>query len=131
GADDPTTLGIQQELARVYQFMKKHEDAIALLGDILKRRKDKLGPDQPDTLAAQVNLGDSYCQAGRFADAEPLLVQAYDGMRERAAKALLEEPGCLITTLERLMHLYEAWGKPDKAAKWRKELEKTKDQAEK
>jgi serine/threonine protein kinase/tetratricopeptide (TPR) repeat protein len=132
GADDPNTVNIQHELAKVYyRLMQKHEDAIALLGDVLKRRKDKLGPDQPDTLDAQLDLGDSYCHAGRFADAEPLLVQAYDAIRERAAKALLEEPGCLITTLERLVYLYRAWGKPDEAAKWWKELEKTKAQAAK
>ena len=33
----------------------------------------------------------------------------------------------LRAALERLVQLYDAWGKPDEAAKWRKELEKAKE----
>ena len=29
----------------------------------------------------------------------------------------------LIQAVERLVQLYDAWGQPDQAAKWRKELE--------
>jgi hypothetical protein len=45
-------------------------------------------------------------------------------MKQRAAK--IPEPGrkvWLTEALKRLVRLYDAWGKPDEAAKWRKELE--------
>jgi tetratricopeptide (TPR) repeat protein len=110
--------------------MWKLGEAIALLETIVERGKAKLAPDHRDTLLAQSELGDSYCHAGRFAEAEPLLAQAYEGFKERAARIPREEPGFLNTTLERLVYLYDAWGKPDEAARWRKELEETKEPAE-
>jgi molybdenum-dependent DNA-binding transcriptional regulator ModE len=33
----------------------------------------------------------------------------------------------LTAVLERLVQLYDAWGKPTEAARWRKQLEKTKE----
>jgi hypothetical protein len=37
----------------------------------------------------------------------------------------LQPKGSLIDSLRRLVELYDTLGKPDEAARWRKELEKT------
>jgi non-specific serine/threonine protein kinase/serine/threonine-protein kinase len=54
--------------------------------------------------------------------AEPLLVQGYEGMKPRAAKIPIEGKPRLAETLERLVQLYDGWGKPDQAKRWRRVL---------
>ena len=51
------------------------------------------------------------------------LLAGYLGMKEREAKILAPDKKYLTQSLERLVELYDAWGQPDKAAPWRKELE--------
>ncbi len=62
----------------------------------------------------------------RYADAEPLLLAGYEGMRQR--EKMIPEQGKirLLRAVERLVQLNEATGKKDEAARWRKELEAIK-----
>jgi hypothetical protein len=61
-------------------------------------------------------LGEALAGQGRHAEAEPLLLQGYERMeppdepipRRRRREAR-----------ERIVALYEAWGKPEAAARWR------------
>jgi hypothetical protein len=56
------------------------------------------------------------------------LRNGYEGLRRTQAQ--VARPDKDVRTrdaLERLAQLYDAWGKPDEAAKWRTELEKTKE----
>ena len=58
----------------------------------------------------------------KYADAEPLLHESYEGLKTLAA----ENPALansLTRAIESLVQLYEAWGKPEEAAKWRQQLE--------
>ena len=58
------------------------------------------------------------------ADAEPLLVKGYEGMKERQDKIPSQVKVIRLTeALERLVHLYDATGKKDKADDYRKKLE--------
>jgi hypothetical protein len=75
------------------------------------------------TFATQSLLGEALLGQKQYAAAEPLLVQGYTGMKEREAKITKDGPAFLTQALERLVHLYDAWDKPDEAAKWRQELE--------
>ena len=63
-------------------------------------------------------LGAAYTRLSRFAEAEPYLLRAYEllpvapgseGPKAREARA----------NLARLVALYEAWGRPEKAAPYR------------
>ena len=54
---------------------------------------------------------------GRFAEAEPLLLKGYDGMSPPPAVEDRKREA-----LQRIVDLYDAWGKPDKAAEWRAKL---------
>ena len=47
-------------------------------------------------------------------------------MKKQEATIPAQGKGRLTDTLERLVQLYEATGKKDEAAKWRKELEEAK-----
>jgi eukaryotic-like serine/threonine-protein kinase len=66
----------------LYWSMKKLDQSIPLFKELLKRRKASLDPDHPVTLAMQADLGLLYCDAGRFADAIPLLEEVHQKGRE-------------------------------------------------
>ena len=61
-----------------------------------------------------------------YAEAEPLLLQSYQGLQQRQASLppILNAPRRITESLERLVQLYDAWGKPTQAAEWKKKLAK-------
>jgi serine/threonine-protein kinase len=65
-------------------------------------------------------LGAALAGQGKYAEAEPLLLEGYEEMKKLgpaiAVDANLPEAG------QRIVRLYEAWGKPEKAAEWRQKL---------
>ena len=74
----------------------------------------------------QVVLGASLLGQKKYAEAEPMLCEGYRRMKRQP-----EAEGAVPTPLDRrylnealgwLVQLYEEWGKPDEAARWRKEL---------
>ncbi len=85
--------------------------------------RQKIQPDDWTTFDAQTLLGAALLDQKKYAKAEPLLVSGYEGMKRRQAKIPAQDRFHLTRALERLVLLYEKWGKPDKAAHWRKELE--------
>ena len=100
---------------------KRWTDAEAMLRDCLAIREKKQ-PDDWTTFIARSMLGEALNGQQKRAEAEPLLVQGYEGMKQRAAKIPKEVKPRLAEALERLVQLYDAWGKPDEAARWRREL---------
>jgi TolA-binding protein len=71
-------------------------------------------------------LGEALLGQKKYADAEPLLLKGYQGMKQREAKIPPQGKPRLREALERLVQLYEATGKKDEAARWRKELDEPK-----
>ena len=67
-------------------------------------------------------LGASLAGQKKYAEAEPFLVQGYEGLKERKGKipALLFDP--LVQAGERLAHLYEVSGRNDEAKKLSRQL---------
>ena len=59
-----------------------------------------------------------------YADAEPLLLESCQGLQQRRASLppYLNAPRRITEALERLVQLYDAWGKPAPAAEWKKKL---------
>ena len=76
------------------------------------------GPADIRTVLAAGKLGGCLFALKRYADAEPLLVSRFDAFRgaKDAQKQVLQTAG------ERVVKLYEAWGKPEKALEWREKL---------
>ena len=74
------------------------------------------------TFQYRSQLGASLVGQRKYADAEPLLLQGYEGMKagvnalSRLERPLVEQAG------ERVLELYTAWGKTEKAALWRAKL---------
>jgi hypothetical protein len=78
-------------------------------------------------------LGEALLGQKKYADAEPLLKDGYEGLMKRRDKIPeFVRKVRLVEALQRLVQLYEATDNKDEAAKWRKELEATqKDHADK
>jgi eukaryotic-like serine/threonine-protein kinase len=104
---------------------KKWTDAATALHDCLAIR-DQQQPDDWTTFNAQSMLGEALYGQKKFAEAEPLLVRSYEGMKQRATKIPNEGKHRLAEALDRLVQLYDAWGKPNEATRWRRELETVK-----
>jgi len=71
---------------------------------------------------AQAFLGACLAGKGRYAEAEPLLLGGYDGMRQRAALMPAKQRKFIRSTGEQIVDLYTRWQKPDQAAQWRAKL---------
>jgi tetratricopeptide (TPR) repeat protein len=84
---------------------------------------EKGWPDDWGTFGRKSLYGGALLGQKKYADAEPFLLEGYQGLKERAARISPNGHGTLTAALEQLVRLYDAWGKPDEAAKWRKELE--------
>jgi hypothetical protein len=79
------------------------------------------------------NLGRAYCHAKQgekaapllreYAQAEPLLVKGYEGMKAREKTIPPQGKQRLAEALQRLVQLYEGLDIKAEAAKWRKKLE--------
>jgi hypothetical protein len=71
-------------------------------------------------------LGGALLGQEKYADAEPLLVQGYAGLKEREAAIPKHAKVSLTQALERLVQLFDARGNRSEVARWRKELEEEK-----
>jgi hypothetical protein len=98
----------------------KWAEAEATLRECVKQHTD---PGSTETFHLRGLLGGSLLGQKKYAEAEPLLVQAYEGMAARTWGIRVWEQHLLPEALVRLVRLYDAWGKLEQAAKWRKELE--------
>jgi hypothetical protein len=74
------------------------------------------------TFDTRSQLGGSLLGQGEFAQAEPLIVSGYEGLKARAGKIPATGRPRLAEAAERVVRLYEAWGKPEQAAAWKARL---------
>src|SRR5262249_46375921 len=114
------------QLASNLLRQNKYADAEKILRDCLVLREQK-EPDAWTTFNTQSMLGEALLGQERYADAEMLLRGGYEGMKQREASIPLQSRVRLREALQRLVRLYDAWGKPDEAARWRKELDAAKE----
>src|SRR5205085_3919931 len=101
---------------------KKWAEAEPLLRECLAIRV-QTQPDVWSTFNTQSMLGGALLGQKKYAEAEPLLLAGYEGMKQR--EKTIPPPGQIRIpeAIERLVQLYEATDNPDEAAKWRKELD--------
>ena len=84
----------------------------------------KQEPDAWTTFETKSVLGAALLGQQAYDRAEPLLLDGYEGLKRRRPKLPAGDTARLDEAVQRLVQLYDAWGKPDEVAKWRKELEK-------
>ncbi|MCP5112765.1 MAG: tetratricopeptide repeat protein, partial [bacterium] len=72
----------------------------------------------PITARFRANCASCLCRSGRYDEAEPLLLCAY----EDAQAAHGRDHPWTHDALREVVGLYEAWGRPDQASQWRAKL---------
>jgi len=100
-------------------LQQKYADAKAPLEESLAILKTKqFMPVRRHDVASL--LGVSLAGQRKYAEAEPLLLNSYKALKEMEAKLKPAEKKLLADGLDRIIELYEAWGKADEAAQWKK-----------
>jgi hypothetical protein len=84
--------------------------------------REKTQPDDWTTFNTRSSLGGALLGQKKFAEAEPLILAGYEGMKAREGKIAPAGRPRLAAAARRVVELYEAWGKPEKAAEWRAKL---------
>lgn len=105
--------------------LKAHAEAEPLLRECLAIR-EKIQPEVWSTFNARARLGAALLGQKKYAEAEPLLIAGYEGMKQREATIPREGKARLPEALECLIQLCEENDRPGEADKWRKELESRK-----
>jgi hypothetical protein len=114
-ADELTGLG------RNLLFQNKASEAEPLLRECLAIR-GQAAPDDWSHYDAMSLLGAALLGQGRYSEAEPLIVPGYEGMKERQANMAALDRYRRREAAERVVRLYEDWGKAERAAMWKAEL---------
>jgi uncharacterized protein HemY len=118
GDHHPETLNSWDGLGRLQLRERKYAEAESTLRGALRGHEEAM-PDSWERYDCQSMLGGSLEGQAKFAEAEPLLLSGYEGVTRRQATIPVQERRVLSETRERIVKLYEAWQKPEKARQWR------------
>jgi non-specific serine/threonine protein kinase/serine/threonine-protein kinase len=113
----PDTLLSMDNLARAY-LTGRPAEAERLARECLAIR-ERQAPDDWPTFETRSLLGGSLLVRKEFAEAEPLLLRAYEGLKAREARIPAPSRKRLTQARDRIIRLYEACGRPDRAAAWK------------
>ncbi len=113
GAADVTEL-LGQNLVR----QRKFAQAEPLLRQALAYR-EKGDRDDWHYFRAQIFLGAALAGLRQYSEAEPLLLNGYEGMRQRSSRMPAEQRKWIRFSDEQIVDMYSQWSKPEEAAKWR------------
>ncbi len=111
------TLAELGEGAEAERILREMMEILRNAGDDLSSLRYQVG---------RSTLGRALAVQGRYAEAEPLLVESYEWL----ADAHPDDRRYLPTLRQRVVELYEAWGRPDEAAVYRRQAEASAPDAE-
>jgi tetratricopeptide (TPR) repeat protein len=121
GPDDRDTLNSMNNLIGTYLEARRWAEAEAMARECLEARTRKQ-PDDWLRFYTTSQLGAALAGRAKHAEAEPFLIGGYEGLKARAAQIPAPFRRLLADAAAQIVPFYEAWGKPDKAAEWRKTL---------
>ncbi len=111
GADDPRTLEVSDALAQAWLLSGKQTESVALLTDLVERRKTKQGVDHPETLE-QINvLANALRATGDFRHA----IKLYEETLELQSKTLGTDHRTSLQTKHNLAMAYRYAGDLERA----------------
>jgi hypothetical protein len=106
-------------LATLYRSEGQYAKAEAVLREMLAAR-EAFRPAAWTTANTRAQLGDVLYRQQKYAEAEPLLLAGYAGLKQHEEGVPPPTRGVAFRGVTaRLVLLYEATGKPAEAAKWR------------
>jgi len=120
GSEDPSDIqSAVANLALVYVSEGKFAESEPLARQNLEFN-EKRQPDDWERFRAESLLGASLAGEKKYAEAEPLLLEGYQGMLARKERTGVADWYHLDRAREWLVQLYQSWGKPEKELAWRK-----------
>ena len=119
--DESALGGRLHHLALALLLQERFAEAEPFARESLELREKKT-PAEWSTFSSRSLLGGAMLGQKKYADAEPLLVSGYEGMREREANIPAARKLLIRQALERLVKLYEATDQPQKTAEWKAKL---------
>jgi hypothetical protein len=125
GPDHPYTRDTLRRFALFLLEARRPGDAEPLLRECLASGL-KTRADHWTTFNTQSLLGACLLAQQKYAEAEPLLRQGYEGLKRRTGTIPANDKVRLSQAVERLVQLYEATGQKAKADEWRQKLEEMK-----
>jgi hypothetical protein len=108
-------------LLRLASFLvenNRHQEAVPLLRECVAIRQARHGDDDWRTAQAESLLGAALTRLQRFDEAETSLLSSSDVLKVDPGAPR----GLMKRTVERLVHLYETWGKNARANRFRSSL---------
>jgi eukaryotic-like serine/threonine-protein kinase len=119
GSAHPDTMASASDLALAHVSRGKFAESEPLAREALEFNL-KNHPEDWQRFRVESLLGASLAGQKKYAEGEPLLLSGYQGMTARKDRIDVPDWYHLDRAREWLVQLYQAWGKPDKAAEWRK-----------
>jgi serine/threonine-protein kinase len=121
GKDHPEVAMYLSSLADTLCRDEKPQEAQPLAREALVIFSKALPGGHPYIAETESVLGGCLSLAQRYGEAERLLLASYPILKAKTGERSLETR----RALDRIVRLYEAWGKPDQAARYRAELAST------
>jgi serine/threonine protein kinase len=122
-ADSPTWVAVTAATAKQLLADRNYAAAEAILRECLANPSRH--PGGRATAALNALVGQALFGQRKYADAEPLFLAAYEALRHEPETAP-QRRADLADVVERLIQLYHAWDKKDKADEWQKRREMPK-----
>ncbi len=120
---DPQLAHLLAQIGLGLLRQNKGSEAEPLLRECLAIRA-RTQPDDWTTFSTQSLLGGALLGRQKYAEAEPLLLKGYAGMRQRAKTIPPQGALRLPEAIDRLIELYTMTNRPGEAKKWRAERAK-------
>ena len=119
--DTRTRCATMSNLVVAYLAEKRWSDAERLLReDLAIRSKTKSDPwIRFHTMSL---LGSALVGQGKFAEAEPYVIGGYEGLTATETKIPASRKKDVAAAAAGIAPLYEAWGRKEAAAEWRRKL---------
>jgi serine/threonine protein kinase/tetratricopeptide (TPR) repeat protein len=119
GSEDTATMQAAADLALACLSQGKFAQSEPLARGVVEFDQKKQ-PDDWQRFRAESLLGASLAGQKKYAEAEPLLLEGYQGMLARKGRMEVRDWYHLDRAREWIVQLYRAWGKPERAAEWKK-----------
>lgn len=118
GPDHAETLDGSASLTLAWLAQGKFAESETLARQAVELDRRKR-PDDWRRFHAESLLGASLAGQKKFDEAQPLLIGGCEGMLARKEQMAVPDLDHLDRALDRVVRLYEAWGRPELAADWR------------
>jgi len=119
GSEHPDTMASVADLALAEVSEGRFAESEPLAREALDTNS-KIQPGNWQRFRAESLLGASLAGEKKYTQAEPMLLEGYQGMLARKDSMAVPDQYHFELARGWLVTLYQDWGKPDKAAEWKK-----------